>query len=241
MKELQKILSTTRQALDHYKMISCGEKISVGLSGGKDSVALLYTLAKLRDFYPQRFEICAISVDMGFSGSDGLFDSMKRLCEELGVEYYIVKTQIAEIVFEERREKNPCSLCAKLRRGALCSESVTHGAKKIALGHHLDDAVETFMMSLMYEGRIGCFSPVTVYEDSGISVIRPFVYTKESYIKSFIKALDISVVKSPCPQDHNTEREKMKKFLHPFEVEHRGLYKRVLGAMERHDISGWYI
>lgn len=240
MKELQKLLSTTRQALDHYNMISCGEKISVGLSGGKDSVALLYTLAKLRNFYPQKFELCAVSVDMGFRDSDGLFDPMKRLCDDLDVEYYIVKTQIAEIVFEERREKNPCSLCAKLRRGALNSESMLRGAKKIALGHHLDDAVETFMMSLMHEGRIGCFSPVTVYEDSGISVIRPFVYTKESDIKSLVRSLELPVVKSPCPEDHNTEREEMKKFLHPFEVEHRGLYKRILGAMERREIDGWH-
>ncbi len=241
MNNMQKLLSTVRQAVDHYGMINDGDKIAVGLSGGKDSSALLCVLAKLRDFYPNHFDLCAISVDMGFKDTDNLFDPLKDLCGGLGVEYHIVRTQIAQIVFDERAEKNPCSLCAKLRRGALNSEAVRLGVKKIALGHHLDDAVETFMMSLMHERRIGCFSPVTFYDDSGISVIRPLIYTKESDIKSFVKSESLPVVKSPCPEDHNTEREAMKNFLRPFDIEHRGLYKRVLGAMERRDIDGWYV
>ena len=238
---MQKLLSTVRQAVDHYNMINDGDKIAVGLSGGKDSSALLCVLAKLRGFYPKHFELCAISVDMGFEDTDNLFDPLKTMCDEIEVEYHIVRTQIAQIVFEERAEKNPCSLCAKMRRGALNSEALKHGTKKIALGHHLDDAVETFMMSLMHEGRIGCFSPVTFYDDSGISVIRPLIYTKERDIKSFVKSESLPVVKSPCPEDHNTEREEMKDFLRPFDREHRGLYKRVLGAMERRDIDGWHI
>ena len=240
MKNIQKIMSTVRQAVDHYDMISEGDKIAVGLSGGKDSVVLLCALAKMRVFYPKRYELCAVSVDMGFAENDAIFNQMKELCNELKVEYHIVKTQIAEIVFEEKKAKNPCSLCAKLRRGALNSEALAKGAKKIALGHHLDDAVETFMMSLMHEGRIGCFSPVTVYDDTGISVIRPMIYTKERDIKSFIKANSIQIIKSPCPENHNTEREKMKDFLHPFEVENRGMYERVLGALERREIDGWF-
>ncbi|MBE6541753.1 MAG: adenine nucleotide alpha hydrolase family protein [Ruminococcaceae bacterium] len=240
MKNLQKLLSSVRQALDHYNMISEGEKIAVGLSGGKDSAALLCALARMKDFYPKKYDLCAVSVDMGFAGADDFFYPMKKLCSDLDVEYHIVKTQIAQIVFNEKQEKNPCSLCAKLRRGALNNEAASLGAKKIALGHHLDDAVETFMMSLMHEGRIGCFSPVTVYEDTGISVIRPLIYTKESDIKSFVRANSIEIPHSPCPENHNTEREKMKEFLHPFEVEKRGTYKRILGAMERREIDGWF-
>ncbi len=239
MKELQKLLSKIRQATEHYEMISKGDKIAVGVSGGKDSAALLYSLAKLRDFYPAHFDVCAISVDMGFD-SDDLYDSTLRMSESLGIEHHLVKTQIADIVFNERKEKNPCALCSKLRRGALVGEAVSMGANKLALGHHLDDVVETFMMSLMHEGRIGCFCPVTVYDDKQISVIRPLIYAKESEVAAVARAADLPTIVNPCPEDGESQRAEMKEFLKSFDRSHRGLYKRVLGALERSCIDGWH-
>ena len=237
MKELQKLMSTVRQASDRYGMIEDGDRIAVGLSGGKDSAALLLALTKMQPFYPKKYTLCALTVDLGFEGSD--WNPLIRWCEELGVEYRIAQTQIAQIVFEERREKNPCSLCARLRRGALMNEVAAMGAGKLALGHHLDDAAETFMMTLMHEGRIGCYSPVTVYADRGISMIRPLIYTRESDVKAVVRAENLPIVPSRCPEDGHTEREEMKKLLRDFDRNHRGLYKRVLGAMERRQIDGW--
>ncbi len=238
MKELQKLLSKIRQAAEHYDMISDGDRIAVGVSGGKDSVALLYALAKLREFFPARFEVCAISVDLGFEAGD-MFAPVLELSRELEIEHRVVKTQIADIIFKERKEKNPCALCSKLRRGALIGEASEMRANKVALGHHLDDAVETFMMSLMHEGRIGCFCPVTVYDDKQISVIRPLIYAKESEISAVAKKAALPVVKNPCPNDGVSQRTEMKKYLEMFDKSHRGLYKRVLGAMERSGIDGW--
>lgn len=239
MKELQKVMSKVRRAVQSYDMISDGDKIAVGLSGGKDSIALLYALWHMRDFFPKKYDVVGISVDLGFRDSMGLFDPLLDFCLKHGIEYRIVKTEIASIVFDERKESNPCSLCSKLRRGALSTESAAIGANKIALGHHLDDAVETFMMSLWHEGRIGCFSPVTWYDDRNISVIRPLIYTKESDIRSLVKKAALPCVKSLCPEDGNTEREHIKEYLHSFDREHRGLYRRILGAMERGEIDGW--
>lgn len=237
MKELQKLLSTVRQASERYGMIDDGDRIAVGLSGGKDSAALLLALAKMQPFYPKKYTLCAVTVDLGFPGTD--WEPLIRWCGDLGIEYRIARTEIAQIVFEERREKNPCSLCAKLRRGALMNEVSAMGAGKLALGHHLDDAAETFMMTLMHEGRIGCYSPVTVYADRGILMIRPLIYTREKEIKALVNAAELPVVKSLCPEDGHTEREEMKQLLRGFDREHRGLYKRILGAMERRQIDGW--
>ncbi|MDD6879887.1 MAG: ATP-binding protein, partial [bacterium] len=223
----------------HYEMIREGDKIAVGISGGKDSLALLLALSRMRDFYPVKYDVCALSIDMGFSGSEGLFDPVSEFCASLGVEYRIERTEIAQIVFNERKEKNPCSLCAMMRRGALVNASKEMGATAIALGHHLDDAVETFMLSLTNEGRIGCFSPVTVYENSGINVIRPLVYAREYEVASVARAENLPVVKSPCPEDGETERERMKEYLRSLDREHRGVYLRILGAMERRGIDGW--
>ncbi len=240
MKELQKVMSGVRRAVQHYEMIADGDHIVVGLSGGKDSTALLLSLAKMRDFLPVKYDLSAVTVDMGFSGAREKLTVLEHFCADLNVEYHIVETQIAQIVFEERKEKNPCSLCAKLRRGALNSAALEMGANKIALGHHLDDAVETFMMSVMHEGRIGCFSPVTWYEDQQFFVIRPFIYTTEREVKALVRAADLPVVESSCPENGNTEREEMKKYLRTFDDLHRGLYKRVLGALERRTIDGWH-
>ena len=240
MKELQKVMSGVRRAVQHYGMIADGDRIAVGLSGGKDSSALLLALAKMRGFLPVKYELSAVTVDMGFADSRGKLTVLEEFCAGLDVPYHIEDTQIAQIVFEERKEKNPCALCAKLRRGALNNAALSMGANKIALGHHLDDAVETFMMSVMHEGRIGCFSPVTWYEDQHFSVIRPLLYTTEREVKALVRAADLPVVESSCPENGNTEREEMKKYLRSFDDLHRGLYKRILGALERRGIDGWY-
>lgn len=242
MKELQKVLSRVRQAAEHYGMISEGDRIAVGVSGGKDSMALLYALAEMRRFYPEPYEVVAVTVDMGFREGD--FDSnfapVSRFCERMGVEFRVIRTQIAEIVFEERKEENPCSLCAMLRRGALNNACRELGCNNLALGHHKDDVVETFMMNLMHEGRIGCFEPVTEYKNIGLTVIRPLCYTEERMVKSLVTAAEIPVVKSLCPEDGHTERQVMHDFLMSFEREHRGAYRRMFGAIERRGIDGWY-
>lgn len=239
MKELQRLLSKIRRASEHYSMIRDGEMIAVGVSGGKDSLALLLALTKMREFYPVKYEVTALSVDLGFDGSDGLFDGVAEYCRTLGVEYRIEKTQISRIVFGEKKEKTPCSLCAMMRRGALVNAARDMGATAIALGHHLDDAAETFMLSLSNEGRIGCFMPVTVYEDTGINVIRPMIYAREYEVASVARAENLPVVKSPCSEDGETEREKMKEYLRTLDREHRGVYTRIIGAMERAGIDGW--
>ncbi len=240
MKELQSVLGSMRRAVEHYAMIADGDKIAVGLSGGKDSAALLFALAKMRDFYPNEFELYAVTVDLGFDGFTEQIDLLSEFCEKLRVEYRTVKTHISQIVFEEKHEKNPCSLCAKMRRGALVGEAVAMGANKIALGHHMNDVVETFMMKLMHEGKLGCFSPLTFYEDRGVSVIRPLIYTRECDVRSLVRAEELYFAQSPCPVDKTTERESMKEYLMSFEKRHHGLYSRILGALERGKIDGWF-
>lgn len=245
MKELQKLLSRTRMAVERYGMIEDGDTVMVGVSGGKDSLALLCTLSELRKFLPVRFDILAFTLDMGFhlSETSGAAYSdhgeVRELCDRLGVEYIVRHTEIAKIIFDVRREKNPCSLCSRMRRGALADAANELGANKLALGHHFDDAAETMMLNLFFEGRIGCFSPVTRMERSGLTVIRPFVMTEEKLIKAFVKKASLPVEKSPCPADKNTERESMKQYLFEFERQHRGLYRRIVGALERGGIDGW--
>ena len=241
MKDLETLSSRARQAAERYGMISPGDKIAVGLSGGKDSAALLYVLAHLRRFWPDPFELVGLSVDPGFPGGEGMFLSTAALCRELGVEYRIVKTEIYSVVFEGRREKNPCSLCARMRRGALSGEIRSLGATKLALGHHMDDAAATFLMSLTEGGRIGCFSPVTVYADKGFSVIRPLIYCREREIRALVRAATLPVEKSPCPKDGETERADTAALLRELDRKHRGICARIVGAMERAGIDGWHI
>lgn len=241
MKEMQKVLSRLRQAVEHYDMIAPGDRIAVGLSGGKDSVGLLAAMASLAKFYPNAFTVCAVTVMPGFpdqSAED--YAPYTRLCESLGVEYRLVKTQIARIVFEERKESAPCSLCAKLRRGALVDACVQMGANKLALGHHRDDVVETFMLNLMQTGKVSCFMPVTTYEDTGLQVIRPFIYTEENDIRRMVSAMELPVYKNPCPADGSTERAAMKEYLRSYGKDRSGLYRRILGALERNGNDGWY-
>ena len=236
---MKKILSYTRRAVDDYKMIEDGDKIAVGVSAGKDSLTLLCAMAEIRRFYPKKFDLLAITVDMGFEGMD--FSPVKSFCEELGVEYEIVPTQISKIIFDVRKEKNPCSLCAKMRRGALYNYAKERGCNKVALGHHFDDVVETFMLNLFFEGRLGCFQPVTYLSRVDLRVIRPLLYTPEKEVRAFAQTAELLVVKSSCPADSNTERESMKQLLASLERQHKGLRHRIFHAMQAHGVDGLHL
>ena len=238
-KSIQRILSHVRKAVEEYDMIENGDKIAVGISGGKDSLTLLCALAHLRIFLKKEFSIVALTIDMGFENSD--FSPIAKLCEELDVEYKVVPTQIYEIIFNVRKEKNPCSLCARMRRGALHDAAKELGCNKIALGHHYDDVIETFMLNLFFEGRIGSFSPVTYLSIKDITLIRPLIYAQEKEVVSFANKESLPVVKSPCPADGHTERAKMKDYLAQFDKEHRGLYQRIMGAIQRGEVDGFHV
>ncbi len=237
MKELKHILSYTRRAVSDYEMIAPGDRVAVGVSAGKDSLTLLYALSALRRFYPVPFELIAITVDMGFDGMD--FTPIADLCRELDVPYHVKKTEIAQIIFNIRKEKNPCSLCAKMRRGVLHSTAKELGCNKIAFGHHFDDVVETFMLNLFHEGRIGCFQPVTYLSRADITLIRPLIYMPEKDVRYFARREALPVVKAPCPADGHTEREEMKKLLDTLDREHKGLRHRIFGAMQRGEVDGF--
>jgi tRNA(Ile)-lysidine synthase TilS/MesJ len=235
--DMQRALSYMRQAADDYAMIDDGDKIAVGVSGGKDSLTLLTTLAQLKNFYPKKFELYAVSVDMGYD--DMSFEKIEELCERLNVPYYIERTDIREIIFDIRKEKNPCSLCAKMRRGALNSAAQKLGCNKTALGHHFDDVIETFVMNLIYEGRLGCFSPVTHLDKTGITVIRPMIYMPENFVRSLAKKLELPVVKNMCTADGNTKREYVKNLIFEQEKESRGVKKRIFTAIKNSGRDGW--
>ena len=237
MENMKRILSYTRRAIDEYNMIEEGDKIAVGVSAGKDSLALLCAMAGLRRFYPKKFELIAITIDMGFEGVD--FSAVKELCDELDVPYHIIPTDISKVVFDIRKEARPCSLCAKLRRGALHNAAKSLGCTSVALGHHFDDVVETFMLNLFFEGRIGCFSPVTNLSRVGIKLIRPMIYMPEKDVRDFAKKNELPVVESPCPADKNTQREEMKQLLHTLEKQNHGLKYRIFGAIARGEIDGF--
>ena len=239
MEHIKRILSFTRRAIDDYQMIAPGDKIAVGVSAGKDSLTLLCALSELRRFYPVPFELCAITVDMGFDGAD--FTKIADFCKELDVPFHLVKTEISKIVFDIRKEKNPCSLCAKLRRGALHSAAKELGCNTVALGHHFDDTVETFMMNLFFEGRIGCFSPVTYLSRKEIKLIRPMLYMPEKDVRYFAAKANLPVIKSPCPADGNTEREEMKKLLADLDRKYDGLRYRLFGAIQRGEVDGFKV
>lgn len=237
MKEIKRILSFTRRAVDDYNMIEDGDRIGVGVSAGKDSLTLLYALAELRRFYPKKFELVAITVDMGFEGVD--FSPIAELCRELDVPFVVVPTQISRIVFDVRKEKNPCGLCAKMRRGALHDECKRQGCNKLALGHHFDDVVETFMLNLFYEGRLGSFSPVTYLSRKDLTMIRPLLYAQEKDVRYFVNRHPLPIIESPCPADKNTERESMKQLLMSIERNNKGLRHRIFGALQKAGIDGY--
>ena len=239
MNEVKRLLSFVRRAVDDYQMIEEGDRIAVGISGGKDSLALLGALARMRLFYPKKFEVIGITIDMGFEGSD--YSAIDAFCRSLNVEYRVVKTEIAKIIFDVRKESNPCSLCAKMRRGSLHAAAVEAGCNKVALGHHYDDAVETFMMNLFFEGRIGCFSPKSYLSNRQITLIRPLIYAQEADVKFFARRQNLPVLTSLCPEDHATEREKMKLLLEELEKENEGLRHRIFHAMCKSNIDGFSI
>lgn len=235
--DLQKLLSFTRKAIDDYKMIEDGDKIAVGVSGGKDSLTLLYALSHLRRFYPKKFDIEAITVSMGLKDMD--FSQVKKLCKELGVNYTIVETKIADIIFSYRKEKNPCSLCAKLRKGAFNIKAKELGCNKEAYAHHFDDVIETMMMSLIYEGRFNCFSPITYLDRSGITLIRPLIYVREADIKGFRNAYNLPVVKNLCPVNGYTKRQYVKELIKSLQSETPDVKKQLFHAILTSNISGW--
>lgn len=245
MKEMQKLLSRVRAAVEKYGMIEDGDRIAVGVSGGKDSLALICALSELRTFFPKKFELTALTLDMGFDLSEAVaaphndHGEVRELCRRLNVDYVVKRSEIAKIIFDVRKESNPCSLCARMRRGSLVDAAKEIGCNKLALGHHFDDAAETMMLNLFFEGRVGCFSPVTDMSRSGMLLIRPFVMTEERLIKSFVRRASLPVEESPCPANGNTQRAAMKDLLHSIDREHRGLYRRIVGALERGEIDGW--
>ena len=234
---MQKMLSYVRRAVDHYHMIDEGDRIAVGVSGGKDSLALLVALSQLSRFYPHHFTVVAITLEMGYDEMD--FSPVQTLCDKLGVEYIRVPTQIGPIVFDIRHEENPCSLCAKLRRGALHDAARKAGCSKVALGHHFDDAVETFLLSLVYEGRISCFQPVTHMTRTGVDQIRPMLYAGEGRIANLAKALALPIVENPCPEDRGSKRYEIKQFIRTMSQTYPDLRSKVFGAIQRAPLDGW--
>ncbi|MCC8161544.1 MAG: tRNA 2-thiocytidine biosynthesis TtcA family protein [Oscillospiraceae bacterium] len=236
---MKKIVSLTRRAIEEYNMIEDGDKIAVGVSGGKDSLVLLCALAELSRYYPKKFTVMGITLDMGY-GAD--YSKVKELCDRLSVEYVIKETNFKEVIFDIRKESNPCSLCAKMRRGALNDTAIEHGCRKVALGHHNDDVLETFFLSLMHEGRIHCFSPVTYLDRTEIYQIRPMIYVRERDIRGAVRNNDIPVVHNPCPANGYTQREYMKNLIKRLEKETTpGLRKRLFRAIQDSGIDGWKI
>jgi len=234
--KLQQLYSFTRKAVDDYHMISEGDKIAVGISGGKDSLAMLYALSGLRRFYPASFELHAVTVDLGFENLN--LGQIASLCEELEVPYQIVKTDIAKVIFEDRKEKSPCSLCAKMRKGALNQAMKESGCNKVAYAHHRDDVVETMLLSLIYEGRFHCFAPVTFLDRMEMTVIRPLLYVQEADIIGFVNKYHVPVVKSPCPADKNTKREYAHLLLRQLNLKNPGVKERMFHAVQE-TVPSW--
>ena len=234
---MNRLTSVLRRCIEDYNMIEEGDRIAVGVSGGKDSLALLCAMSNLRRFYPKHFELSAITIHMGMKDMD--FAPVAELCERLEVPYTLVQTQIQQVVFEDRKEKNPCSLCARMRKGVLNEKLIEQGITKIALGHHYDDAVETFFMSLMYEGRINCFSPVTFMDRMGVTQIRPLLYVTEEHIRSFAERFKLPIIKNPCPMDGTSRRQEIKDLIKTLAADYPDLKSKVFGAMQRLPLKGW--
>lgn len=234
---LNEFTGTVRRAVDDYNMIDEGDRIAVGVSGGKDSMLLLASLKHLQGYYPKRFELEAVTVELGFEGMD--FTPVADFCADRGIPYTRLRTNIKEIVFDVRREDNPCSLCSKMRRGAINDAIRERGISKLALGHHFDDAVETFMMSLLMEGRLSCFRPVTFLDRSGVTQIRPLIYAGELKISKLAAELALPVVENPCPQDKASKRYEIKKLLASMSLEYPDMKSKIFGAMQRMPLPGW--
>jgi len=237
--KLQRLMGYARRAIEDYDMIQENDKIAIGVSGGKDSLTLLYVLSGLRRYYPRKFDLEAITINMGYKEAD--YSGVAQLCKELDVPYTVVETDIAEILFDLRKESNPCSLCAKLRKGAFNRKARELGCNKKAYAHHFDDVIETMLLSLIYEGRFYCFSPVTYLNKADITLIRPLIYIREIDIIGFRKAYQLPVVENPCPVDGYTKREYVKQLIKNLEKENPGLRKRLFTAIRESSIPGWKV
>ena len=235
--KLQRLLSLTRQAVDDYALIDSGDKIAVGISGGKDSLTLLYALHGLKRFYPNEFELSAITVDLGFENFD--LSPVQSLCNELSVPYTVVPTEIGKILFETRKESNPCALCAKMRKGALNEAAKQMGCNKIAYAHHRDDLIETMLLSLIYEGRFYAFSPKTFLDRTELTVIRPMIYVSEADVIGFKNRFSLPVCKNPCPVDGKTKREYVKQLTKQLNLQAPGVKERLFHAITQGNIEGW--
>lgn len=236
---MEKLISRVRAAIDHYTMIEEGDRIAVGVSGGKDSLFLLCALASLRRYYPKKFELTAITADPCFGGSETDFSQVEELCRRLQVPYRIRRTDLSKIIFEDRKEENPCSLCARMRRGILHDMTRDAGCNKIALGHHHDDAVETFLMNLLYGGKIGSFSPVTYLSRKDLTMIRPLIFCDDRDIRNAVNRLRLPTVKSGCPVDGTTGRADTTELIRSLEKTFPDVKNKISGAMQRAGISGW--
>ncbi len=236
---LNEFSGIVRRAVDDYQMISEGDRIAVGVSGGKDSMMLLAALHYLSFYYPKHFEVEAVTIELGFEGMD--FTPVRTFCSEQGIPYTCLKTDIKEVVFDVRKEENPCSLCSKMRRGAINDAIRQRGISKLALGHHFDDAVETFMMSLLFEGRVSCFRPVTFLDRSGVTQIRPLIYAGEKKIANLAVELDLPVVENPCPEDKTSKRYEIKTLLAQLSDAYPDLKSKIFGAMQRMPLPGWEV
>ncbi len=234
---MQKILGYMRKAIDDYNMIQDGDKIAIGLSGGKDSITMLMGFKNLQRFYPKKFDIIAITINPGFDGFD--IDFLKNLCFELNIPLIIEDGHIKEIVFDIRKEKNPCSLCANLRRGMLNSIAQREGCNKIAVGHNEDDVLETFLMNLFYAGSINTFAPISYMDRSEMTLIRPLIYVPEKYIKNFVKRNNIQTMPKACPMDGISKRENMKELIKNMQIDIPHIRANLYGAIKRGEINGW--
>ena len=233
---MQHLMGLVRRCVDDYQMIEAGDRIAVGVSGGKDSLALLALMAGLQKYYPKPFELAAITIDMGM-GMD--FGPVEAYCQSLGIPFTCIKTEIGPLIFDVRKEKNPCSMCAKMRRGALNDALKAMGYNKIALGHHYDDAVETFLLSLFYEGRLSCFQPVTYLSRMDVTQIRPMLYIGEKAVESFSKRQNLPVVENRCPADKSTTRQEVKDLLADLQKQYPDLKTKIFGAMQRLPLPEW--
>lgn len=236
---MEHLASLVRRCVEDYDMIQAGDRIAVGISGGKDSLALLCALASLRRYYPKPFTLAAITIGIGFEDMD--FSGVRELCRRLDVEYIYVESDIRHVVFDVKKEKNPCSLCVKMRKGLLNDTLMAHGIDKVAFGHHMDDAVETYLMSLIYEGRIGCFRPVTFMDRSGVTQIRPMLYADEAMTASVARRYSLPVVKNTCPMDGVSKRQDVKELIERLSLEQKDLKPKVFRAIQRFPMPGWEV
>ena len=234
---MQKILGQVRRCVEDYHMIDAGDVVAVGVSGGKDSLVTLTALARLRAFYPIPFTVHAITLETGAPGMS--FDAVADLCRQLEVPYTRIQVPVYDIVFNQRKEKNPCSLCAKLRRGSLNTALTDLGIRKIALGHHYDDAIETLLMNLLFEGRIGCFQPVTYLDRTGITQIRPLLYCREEAIRRVARRLELPVVENPCPANGHSRRQEVKELIAGLEGRYPDIKQKLFGSLQRYPLYGW--